>query len=71
MPTFQPKIVFYAVLNWKRVQFSESQQFWGIWKKMFVFKILLLRGHPHMYDVTIKIDFSTILNNSCQINRSQ
>ncbi len=30
MPKFQPKIMFYAVLNWKRVQFSESHQFWWI-----------------------------------------
>jgi hypothetical protein len=31
MPKFQPKIMFYAVLNWKRVQFLEPHQFWGIW----------------------------------------
>ncbi len=30
IPKFQPKIMFYAVLNWKRVQFSESHQFWWI-----------------------------------------
>jgi hypothetical protein len=30
MPKFQPKTMFYAVLNWKRVQFSESHQFWWI-----------------------------------------
>jgi hypothetical protein len=27
--------MFYAVLNWKRLQFPESRQFWGIWKKMY------------------------------------
>jgi hypothetical protein len=42
MPKFQPKIMFHAVLNWKSIQFSESHQFWWIWKKMFVFKISLV-----------------------------
>jgi hypothetical protein len=41
MPKFQPKIMFYAVLNWKRVQFSESHQFWGIWTKISIFEIPL------------------------------
>jgi hypothetical protein len=42
MPKFPPKIILYAVLNWKIVQFLESHQFWWIWKKMFVFKIPLI-----------------------------
>ncbi len=29
---FRPKIVFYAVLNWKRIQFSESARFAWIWE---------------------------------------
>jgi hypothetical protein len=33
--------MFYAVLNWKRVQFSESHQFWGIWTKISIFEIPL------------------------------
>jgi hypothetical protein len=36
------KNMFFAVLNWKGIQFSESHKFWGIWKKIFVFKILLV-----------------------------
>ncbi len=31
MPKFDPKIMIYAVLNWKVIQILESYQFW-IWK---------------------------------------
>ncbi len=29
---FRPKIKFYAVLNWKKIQFSESARFAWIWE---------------------------------------
>jgi hypothetical protein len=38
---FRPKIMFYAVLNWKRIQFSESARFACIWKKIILVLLLI------------------------------
>ncbi len=38
---FRLKIMFYAVLNWKRTQFSESARFAWIWKKIMVYVLYL------------------------------